>query len=112
MTRDDATLWDLARAARLAVDFAGRVADAEALEDDVLVQSAVLHQLMVLGEAAKRLSDGFRQSHADVPWSQMARMRDRLIHGYDDDDLELVWNTASVDVPRLLTQIEPLLSRL
>ena len=109
MTRDDVTLWDMARAARLASDFVGRVADVGELEDDLLVQSAVIYQPLVIGEAAKRLSNDVRTSHPDVPWSEMARMRDRLIHGYDDVDLGLVWETATVDVPELLVQIEPLL---
>ena len=102
MTRDEATLLDLAHAARLAGDFAGRVQDVEALEDDSLTQAAVLHQLMVLGEATKRLSDSYRAAHPDLPWSEMARMRDRLIHGYDDVDLDVVWTTVTEDVPRLL----------
>ena len=108
MTRDDATLWDLIRAARLAAEFAATT-DEESFEDDALVQSAVLHQLMVMGEAVKRLSAEVREAHAEIPWRYIARMRDRLIHGYDDVDLNLVWQTVTVDVPDLLAQIEPLL---
>ncbi len=109
MTRDDATLLDIARAARLAVQFGRRVESAEALEDDALVQSAVLHQLMVLGEAVKRLSPAFREAHPEVAWNASARMRDRLIHGYDDVSLDIVWDTVASDLPTMLAQIEPLL---
>lgn len=109
MTRDDVILLDVARAARLAIDFGSRVDSAEALEEDALVQSAVLHQLLVLGEAIKRLSPEFRSRHADIAWRPAARMRDRLIHGYDDVDLDIVWTTITDDLPLLLAAIGPLL---
>lgn len=70
--------------------------------EDYKTQSAVLHQLMVIGEAVKRLSVEFRDDHPVVPWSLIAGMRDKLIHGYDIVDLDEVWRTAEVDVPELL----------
>ena len=63
---------------------------------------------MVIGEAVKRLSLEFRASHSSIPWSDIAGMRDHLIHGYDIVDLEEVWKTATVDVPDLLTALEPM----
>ena len=108
MNRDDATLLDLARAARLVRQFAAQT-DGARFEEDLLVQSAILHQLLVLGEAAKRLSEPFRAAHPDVPWTLIARMRDRLIHGYDTVDLQLVWQTVERDVSALLAHLEPLL---
>jgi uncharacterized protein with HEPN domain len=89
MLRDDATLIDILRAARLALEFRGRL-ERESFLTDLKTQAAVLHELLVLGEAVKRLSAGFRDEHADVPWKSIAGMRDRLLHGYDDVDLELV----------------------
>jgi uncharacterized protein with HEPN domain len=79
--------------------------------DDIKTQSSVLHQLMVLGEAVKRLSDGFRTRHHEIPWSLMAGMRDKLIHGYGIVDLEEVWKTANRDMPDLLRWLEPHLPR-
>jgi uncharacterized protein with HEPN domain len=76
---------------------------------DLKTQSAVLHQLTVLGEAVKRLSPSFRTQHPILPWSLIAGMRDHLIHGYDVVDLEEVWNTASNDIPEVLAKITPLL---
>lgn len=69
--------------------------------EDINTQSSVLHQLMVLGEATKQLSDDFRARHSDIPWSLMAGMRDTLIHGYDIVNLEELWNTANRDIPGL-----------
>jgi uncharacterized protein with HEPN domain len=77
MWRDDATLLDVLRAARLTVEFRGRL-DKTAFLSDLKTQAAVLHELLVLGEAAKRLSGTFRDSHPEVPWKAIAGMRDRV----------------------------------
>ena len=86
---DDAILLDIKHAASLVARFLARK-DKAAFLDDELTQSAVLHQILVLGEAAKRLSSEFRAGHPDVPWSDMAGMRDRLIHAYEAVDLDEV----------------------
>ncbi len=104
MNRDNASLLDIARAARLVIEFV-RGSDKAGFLSDVKTQSAVM------GEAVKRLSDEFLEAHSEVPWSQAARMRDKLIHGYDVIDLEEVWQTATTDVPEFLSAVEPLLPR-
>ncbi|MEE8389890.1 MAG: HepT-like ribonuclease domain-containing protein [Anaerolineae bacterium] len=110
MVRDEAVLLDIARAARLVIEFKQGI-DQAAFLQDFKTQSAVLHQLMVMGEAVKRLSPDFRARHSEIPWSLIAGMRDKLIHGYDIVDLDEVWRTAVVDVPDLLTLLEPLLPK-
>jgi uncharacterized protein with HEPN domain len=105
MSRDEATLLDIERAARLIIDFT-REMDDQVFLDDVKTQSAVLHQLLVLGEAVKRLSPEFRRQHQRIPWSLIAGMRDNLIHEYDTVDLDEVWSTAKRDVPRLLLSLD------
>ena len=104
----DSTLLDIARAARLAVEFAHGMSK-EAFLTDLKTQSAVLHQLVILGEAVKRLPTEFRAQHRGVTWSLIAGMRDHLIHGYDEVDLDEVWKTVSSDVPALLERIQSLL---
>jgi uncharacterized protein with HEPN domain len=111
MDRDDATLLDIANAARLIQTFIQGMTK-EAFLGDLKTQSAVLHQVMVIGEAAKRLSEVFRERHPILPWALMAGMRDHLIHGYDAVDLEEVWKTATRDIPEVLIKLEPLLPRL
>ena len=108
MRRDETTLLDIVEAARLVVDFAQELSKADFL-DDFKTQSAVLYQLIVMGEAVKRLSAEFRAQHTEIPWSLIAGMRDHLIHGYDIVDWNEVWKTATSDVIALLAQIEPLL---
>jgi len=110
MARDQATLLDIARAARLVLEFKQGL-DKAAFLQDFKTQSAILHQLMVMGEAVKRLSPDIRARHPEIPWSLVAGMRDKLIHGYDIVDLDEVWRTAVVDVPDLLSLIEPLLPK-
>ena len=110
MPRDDATLLDLANAARLILTFIQDTTK-ETFLVDLKTQSAVLHQLTLIGEAFKRLSPAFRERHPILPWSLMAGMRDHLIHGYDAIDLDEVWKTATRDVPEVLIKPEPLLPR-
>jgi uncharacterized protein with HEPN domain len=105
---DDEILLDVARAARQAHQFAQEAGNREAFKANELVQSAVLYQLMILGEAVKRLSDEFRDTHDHIPWTDAARMRDRLIHGYDAIDLDIVWQAATQEAPAFLDQIVPL----
>ena len=107
MSPDEIIVLDIIRAARLAMDFKQGVDKAEFLED-IKTQSAVLHQLMVMGEAVKRLSMAYRDEHPHIPWKVIAGMRDVLIHGYDIVDLNEVWKTVDADVPQVLPLLEKL----
>jgi len=110
MPRDPTTLLDIARAARFVAEFVEGM-DQRAFLEDTKTQSAVLHQLLILGEAVKRLSAEFRTAHSAVPWSLIAGMRDKLIHAYDEVDLEEVWKTIQRDIPDLIIKIDALLPR-
>ena len=109
MRRDDTTtLTDIANACRLVIDFT-KGFDSDSFLADQKTQSAVMHQIMIIGEAAKRVSPEFRSEHSQIPWKQIAGMRDFLIHAYDYVDIERVWGTTTINVPELLRDIEPLL---
>ena len=110
MQQDEVTLLDVAEAARLVLAFVQGMTK-DAFLDDLKTQSAVLHQLMIMGEAVKRLSRQFRAQNPETPWSLIAGMRDHLIHAYDAVDLDEIWKTATSDVPDLLARIEPLLPK-
>lgn len=107
MLRDDAALVDIRTAARLVLEFTAEY-DRSAFFADVKTQSAVMHQLLIIGEAVKRLSSEFRAAHAAIPWSQIAGLRDILIHHYDRVDLEEVWKTVTADIGALLSYVDPL----
>jgi len=107
LPRDDAHLLDILKAARLAIEFKGPAEKAEFLED-AKTQSAVLHQLLIIGEAVKRISPGFRFAHPEVPWKLIAGTRDKLIHSYEGVDLEEVGKMVTSDLPQLISRIEPL----
>ncbi len=79
---------------------------------DERTQLAVLYEITIIGEVVKRLSPDFRQSHPDIKWRQIAGMRDRLVHDYDEVNLDLVWQVINNFIPELLVYITPLLPRL
>ncbi len=107
MSRDWAHLADVLAAARLAHSYVQGVALA-AFETDRMRQDAVVRELEIMGEATKRLSEGFRAAHADVPWRQIAGMRDVLIHGYDEVDVAAVWRVAAEELPDVIRNLAPL----
>ena len=108
--RDDASLLDIAEAIRRIQLFKGDM-DRQAFLLDLKTQAAILHEITVLGEAVKRLSAAFRQKHPDIPWGRIAGMRDKLIHAYDEVDLERVWEVAEQDISHLKSRIQPLLPK-
>jgi uncharacterized protein with HEPN domain len=75
-------------------------------ELDEVLQDAVIRQLEILGEAASRVTPGFRSSVPEIPWSKVIGTRNRLIHGYLSVDLGVVWQTATHHVPRLRSDLE------
>lgn len=96
--RDIALLLDMMTAAQRILDFTDGM-DAIGFKHDVRTHLAVQHQLMVIGEAAKHLTPEYRVGVKDISLSAVARMRDRLIHGYDTVDLDVVWDTVQKDIP-------------
>ena len=112
--RDLASVLDIVLACRDVESFLGGIERADFVEEEPEGEArktryAVIHQLLVIGEATKRLSEEFRAKHPQVPWRGMAGLRDRLIHGYEEVDLFRVWKIATVEVPALRRQLEPLL---
>ena len=75
------------------------------LYEDMLYQNALIRSIEVIGEAAKRLSAEFREAHPQIPISEMARARDKMIHGYDEIDLDILWYILSEDVPEMYEEL-------
>jgi uncharacterized protein with HEPN domain len=89
-------------------DFIGTMRKDDFL-NNVLVQSAVIRQLEIIGEAVKNLSGILRRKYKEILWSDIAGLRDKLIHGYFGVDLKLVWKIPTKDIPELKNQISNIL---
>jgi uncharacterized protein with HEPN domain len=76
-----------------------------------LVQDAVIRNLEIIGEATKKLSLSFREAHKDIPWKDIAGMRDILIHDYIGVDLWAVWTTVEKYIPELIEKIDLILNK-
>ena len=76
------------------------------------VQDAVLRRIEIVGEGVKSIPPEWKDAHSEIPWRQIARMRDILIHRYFSVDLEVVWQTATHDLPELEGQLSGLLDEL
>jgi uncharacterized protein with HEPN domain len=75
-----------------------------------LHQDAVIRQIEVIGKAAKKTSSELRAARPEIPWRDVAGMRDKLIHDYFGVDLDAVWDTAQKDIPALKTQLHGLVT--
>jgi uncharacterized protein with HEPN domain len=91
--------------ARHAVTFAAGRSRGD-LDHDYMLQFALGRAIEVIGEAASRTSPDFRARFEQLPWHQIIGMRHRLIHGYDDIDLDILWETVTIGLPPLIDVLE------
>jgi uncharacterized protein with HEPN domain len=82
----------------------------DAFVQDVKTQFAVIRALEIVGEATKRLPESIRIREPSIPWRAMAGMRDKLTHQYFGVNLEVVWKTATEDIPSLEPAVRRLLA--
>ena len=102
---DEAVLLDVLTHGRRAIRAAK---PKDAFLGDEIAQSAVAYCISVMGEAVKRLSPEFQRCHPEVNWSDIAKMRDLLVHAYHRVDWNIVWNTITTSIPETLRLIEKL----
>jgi uncharacterized protein with HEPN domain len=86
-------------------------ASREELGRNRVMQLALTRLVEIIGEAANRVSDETRQKHPEIPWQQILGMRNRLVHGYDVIDMDLLWNTVTSDLPPLIEDIEKIVNK-
>ena len=74
-------------------------------DENMVYREAIFRQLEIIGEAAKKLPDSFKEKYNEVPWKQISSMRDYLIHEYFSINYERVWETVILDIPKLKSYI-------
>lgn len=109
MSKDDGVyLYHILDSISKIEDFMKNINEKE-FKTNELVQSAVIRQIEIVGEATKQISDNTRKKYTNIPWKDIAGMRDKLIHGYFGVDIDAVWNTIQRDIPKLKNYIEKVL---
>ncbi len=81
----------------------------EEFQKDDKTSSAVIRKFEILGEATKNISDDVRKKFSEIPWKEMAGMRDKLIHSYFGIDYKLVWSTIKNSIPKVKTVLKKIL---
>ena len=76
------------------------------LDTNRVLSLALIRLLEILGEAANRVTTATRAENPDIPWSQIVSLRNRLIHGYDTIDLDILWKILTDDLPLLIAQLK------
>ncbi len=105
-------LEHIAEAIERATGYVQHLESLEMLERSPQAQDAIVRNIEIIGEAANRIekmAPDFTAHHPQLPWTEMRRMRNKMIHNYFDVDWKIVWSTVINDLPRLKQQIDGLL---
>lgn len=82
----------------------------EDLDRDRMLNLSLVRLVEIVGEAAGRVSEAWQLAHPEVPWRKIAGTRNRLVHGYDDVNFDILWNTIQDDLPPLIDQLQTILA--
>jgi len=105
MWRHPAWILDMLQAATKAREYLQNLGEAEFVASS-RDQDAVVRQLTVLGEAAKRVSADFRNEHPEIPWKKISGLRDVIVHDYFHVNLEKVWRIVTEELPSLIVTLK------
>lgn len=105
MQRDRQFLLDILQSAELIITYTEQCTKAEFLEN-VQLQDAVIRRLLVIAEAAKRVSEQTRQRFPNISWLEINGMRNRLVHEYDDVNFNIVWDVVQFEIPKLIQELK------
>jgi len=104
MKRDLQFLLDMLQSAELIIEYIDQCSKDEFLET-IQLQDAVIRRLLVIAEAARRISETTRQTLSTIPWQEINGMRNRLVHEYDDVNLNIVWDVVQNEIPILIEEL-------
>ena len=105
--RDDIKLLDIEECIRRIELFTLNM-DYSIFIEDIKTQDAVTRNLEIIGEAVKSLSENFKLQHNDIKWSEIGRLRDKLIHQYSGINYDIVWSIIINDIPKLKKNLSEL----
>ena len=108
--RDIAFLWDIFEAAKDIYDFIRETTFKE-FSLDKKTRYAVERQLLVIGEAAKKISENYKHKHDKIPWKKMVGLRNILAHEYGEVLVERIWLIANENIPSLIDILAPLIPK-
>ena len=106
--RDAAYIWDMLDSAKTLRDFVTGVSFYNYSQDKKL-QLAVERSLEIIGEAARRVSETYRQAHPEIPWQSIIAQRNVLAHEYGEIKHEMIWKVATIRIPELISLLEKLI---
>jgi uncharacterized protein with HEPN domain len=105
MQRDLQFLLDMLQSAELTMTYTARCSKDEFVAN-VQLQDSVIRRLLVIAEAARRVSEATRQSLPNISWQEINGMRNRLVHDYDDINLNIVWDVLQSEIPSLIQELQ------
>ena len=112
MIRENEEIWDYIKEinsySKDVVRFTKNLTFADFSKDKKTIY-AILKGIEVVGEASRKIPKEFRKKHPSILWNDIVGMRDKLVHDYSGIDLDMVWKTAKVDIPKLIKELKTLL---
>ncbi|MBF2075700.1 MAG: DUF86 domain-containing protein [Synechococcales cyanobacterium C42_A2020_086] len=105
MQRDLQFLLDMLQSAELIMTYTTQC-EKEQFISNVQLQDAVIRRLLVIAEAARRVSETTRQTLSNISWQEINGMRNRLVHDYDDVNLNIVWEVVQSEIPHLIEELK------
>lgn len=105
MQRDLQFLLDMLQSAELIMIYMAQCSKDEFVEN-IQLQDSVIRRLLVIAEAARRVSEPTRQTLPNVSWQEINGMRNRLVHEYDDVNLNIVWDVVQSEIPTLIEELK------
>lgn len=105
MQRDLQFLLDMLQSAELVITYTAQSSKVEFVEN-VQLQDSVIRRLFVIAEAARRVSETTRQTLPNISWQEINKVRNRLVHDYDNVDLNIVWDVIQNQIPALVEELK------
>jgi uncharacterized protein with HEPN domain len=106
MQRDLQFLLDMLQSAELIMNYTTQCSKDKFVKN-VQLQDSVIRRLLVIAEAARRVSETTRQTLPNISWQEINGMRNRLVHEYDDVNFNIVWDVVQNEIPTLIEELKP-----